>query len=123
MEAPDARAAWRTGRGAMSGAAGCGRRHMQGEGFSCQQLTTEGRRSAGGSTKAIAMKARGRGSLTLSAELNTTFAMRATLVETVMHEGGRIRRGRYAGSKGPGAGASETRDCCAKQRVCDEQCT
>ena len=27
MEAPDARAAWRTGRGAMSGAAGCGRRH------------------------------------------------------------------------------------------------
>ena len=96
---------------------------MQGEGFSCQQLTTEGRRSAGGSTKAIAMKARGRGSVTvtLPAEPSTNFAMRATLVETVMHEGDRIRGGRYAGSKGPGDGASETRACCAEQRVCDEQ--
>ena len=67
------------------------------------------------------MKARGRGSVTLPAEPSTNFAMRATLVETVMHEGDRTRGGRYSGSKGPGDGASGTRACCAEQRVCDEQ--
>ena len=122
LEAPDACAAWRTGTGAVrelpcvhaerrifilaaddEGKEECSGIY-QGD---CDEIEGQGQRNPASRTKHQLFHACDAGR-----DCNA-----------VQHEGGRIRGGRYSGSKGPGDGASETRACCAEQRVCDEQCT